>query len=99
MKSIKTSIRIGASPQTVWSIMDDLSRYPEWNELTPDLAGRTTVGSVVRGTLVKPGSPRIPIAPTINAIVAAREFRWVTEVPGDQGSARASLRPDTHRGR
>ena len=82
MKTIKTTIRIDASPQTVWSIMDDLERYPEWNRLTPDLTGRTTVGSVVRGTLVKENAPRIPLSPTIRAIVGAREFRWLTSVPG-----------------
>ena len=82
MKTIKTTIRIDAGPQTVWSIMDDLERYPEWNRLTPDLTGRTTVGSVVRGTLVKGNAPRIPLSPTIRAIVGAREFRWLTEVPG-----------------
>ena len=82
MKSIKTAIRIDASPQTVWSVMDDLQRYPEWNRLTPDLSGRTTVGSVVRGSLVKEGAPIVPLAPTIKAIVGAREFRWLTDVPG-----------------
>ncbi len=85
MKTIKTTIRIDASPQTVWSIMDDLPLYPEWNRLTPDLAGRTTVGSVVRGTLMKEGAPNVPLKPTITTIVGAREFRWLTLVPGDQG--------------
>lgn len=98
MKSIKTAIHIDASPQTVWAVMDDLERYPEWNRLTPDLAGRTTVGSVVRGTLIKPDSPRIPLAPTINAIVGAREFRWLTDVPGFRAEHYFFLAPDGNGG-
>ena len=85
MKTIETAVRIEASPQTVWSIMDDLARYPEWNALTPDLAGRTTVGSVVRGTLAKEGAPNVPLRPVVTVVVGAREFRWLTLVPGDQG--------------
>jgi hypothetical protein len=93
MKTIKTFIKINASPQNVWSVMDDLQRYPEWNHLTPDLAGRTTVGSIVRGTLTKQGAPQVPIGPTINAVVGAREFRWLTKVPGFRAEHYFFLQP------
>ena len=98
MKSIKTSIEIGASPQTVWSIMDDLRQYPAWNRLTPDLSGRTTVGSVVRGTLVKPATPPIQISPIITSIVGAREFRWLTDVPGFRAEHFFLLKPTSDGG-
>ena len=93
MKTIETKIRIDASPQTVWSIVDDLQRYPEWNRLTPDLSGRTTVDSIVRGTLMKPNTPPIPISPTINAIVGARHFRWLTNGPGFRAEHYFTLTP------
>jgi S-(hydroxymethyl)glutathione synthase len=98
MKTIKTTIKINATPQTVWSVMDDLQRYPEWNHLTPDLAGRTTVGSIVRGTLTKQGAPQVPIGPTINAIVGAREFRWLTNVPGFRAEHYFLLQPTSEGG-
>ena len=85
MKTLETQITIDASPQTVWSILDDLARYPEWNALVPELRGRTTVGETVEGKLVQPNTPVIPLAPTLTRIVGARELRWVTIVPGDQG--------------
>lgn len=85
MKSLETEIEIAASPQTVWSILDDLRRYPEWNSLVPKLAGTTTVGQVVTGELVQPNMPVIPLAPTLTRIVGGRELRWLTVVPGDQG--------------
>ena len=85
MKTLETVIDIDASPQTVWSIMDDLERYPEWNALVPELKGRTTVGEVVEGKLVQPNTPVLPLAPTLTRIVGARELRWITVVPGDEG--------------
>lgn len=85
MKTLATEITINASPQTVWSILDDLERYPEWNALVPELRGRTTVGETVEGKLVQPNTPVIPLAPTLTRIVGARELRWITIVPGDQG--------------
>lgn len=94
MKTIETRIKIDAPAQTVWSIMDDLENYPAWNRLTADLSGRTTVGSVVRGTLTKGGgSPAVPLSPTLTAIVGAREFRWLTNVPGFHAEHYFLLRP------
>ena len=94
MKTIETKVRINASPQTVWSVMDDLQNYPEWNRLTADLTGRTTVGSILRGTLTKGGaSPAIALSPTITAIVGAREFRWLTKAPGFHAEHYFLLRP------
>ena len=85
MKTLKTEVTIDALPQTVWSILDDLEKYPEWNSLLPELRGRTTVGSIVKGRLVQPNMPVIPLSPTLTRIVGARELRWMSIVPGEQG--------------
>lgn len=82
METLKTRIQIPASPQTVWSILDDLKRYPEWNALVPELSGRTTVGEVVTGKFVLPNMPVVPLSPTLLRIVGARELRWVTVMQG-----------------
>ena len=82
---MKTGVTINAPPQTVWSILDNLEKYPEWNSLVPQLRGKTTVGSVVTGKLVQPNMPEIPLSPTLTRIVGARELRWITIVPGEQG--------------
>lgn len=82
MISVTTKLHIHAAPQTVWSLLDNLAHYPAWNRLPPDLTGRTTVGSVLRGTLSKPGAPDVPIAPTLMAAIGARELRWLTDAPG-----------------
>ncbi|WP_108610617.1 SRPBCC family protein [Aminobacter sp. MSH1] len=81
MPILETEITINALPQTVWSVLDDLEHYPEWNSLVPDLKGITTVGRVVTGTLIQPNTPDIPLSPTVTRIIAGRELRWVTEAP------------------
>lgn len=79
MRILDTEIEIDAAPQTVWAVMDDLARYPEWNPLVPDLRGLTVVGQSVAGTLRQENIPDIPLNPTLTRIVGARELRWLTE--------------------
>jgi len=78
MKRLETEIEINASTQTVWSVMDDLERYPEWNPLVPELSGRTTVGRVVTGMIVLHNVPAFALTPTLIRIVGARELRWIS---------------------
>lgn len=82
-KTLETDIQINASPQTVWSVMDDLDRYPEWNALVPIFAGRTTVGEVLDGMIVLNGIPPFPLTPTLLRVVGARELRWITRKPDE----------------
>jgi S-(hydroxymethyl)glutathione synthase len=82
-KTLETDIQINASPQTVWSVMDDLDRYPEWNALVPEFAGRTTVGEVLNGMIVLNEIPPFPLTPTLLRVVGARELRWITLKPDE----------------
>ncbi len=81
MKLLETSIAIDAPAQTVWAVLDELASYPEWNQMLPDIAGRTTVGGQVTTTFVRPNTPVMKISPKITRIVAARELRWLTQAP------------------
>ncbi len=85
MPSVVTEIDIAADPQTVWSILDDLPRYPEWNPVVPRLKGRTTLNQRLDGELVIRDLPTPPLTPRVNRVVAVREFRWISEIPGDTG--------------
>jgi S-(hydroxymethyl)glutathione synthase len=86
VKTLKTEIAIEASPQTVWSILDDLDRYAEWNALLPRIAGRTTVGETLDAAIAYTGQASIDFRPKLLRIVGARELRWVSEIPGDPPS-------------
>ena len=39
MKIISAGIEIGAPPMTVWAVLTDLGRYPEWNPLFREASG------------------------------------------------------------
>lgn len=83
MKIVRTEITIDAPPQTVWSILDDLRRYPEWNRVLARIAGRTTVGRALDGEISFSDGSSFQFAPVISCIVGARELRWYSEVPGE----------------
>ncbi|MFD2055800.1 SRPBCC family protein [Mesorhizobium calcicola] len=87
MPVLESEILIDATPQTVWSVLDDIERYPEWNPALPALSGRTTVGQKVVGTLRQPNVPEREVTPTITRIVGARELRWFSQAPGGVFSA------------
>ena len=84
-KVIRTEITINATPQTVWSIMDDLERYPEWNTLLPLVEGRTTVGQVLNAKIAYPNLDAFSFSPMLTRIVGGRELRWISVVLGDDG--------------
>jgi S-(hydroxymethyl)glutathione synthase len=85
MRILETETTIDAPPQTVWSVLDDLVSYSEWNPLVPELHGLTVVGRILTGRMLLPDSPEIPLSPRLTRIIAARELRWLTVIPGDQG--------------
>lgn len=81
MFTLETEIHIDAPAQTVWSILDDIASYPEWNPLIPEISGRTTVGETLKIRLVQPGLPDLHLTPHLVRIVGARELRWLTALP------------------
>lgn len=81
MRMLETSIAIDAPAQTVWAVLDELASYPDWNQMLPDITGRTTVGGQLTTSFVRPNTPVMKISPKITRIVAARELRWLTQAP------------------
>ena len=41
MKTISAAIEIGTPPMTVWAVITDLDRYPEWNPLFREASGES----------------------------------------------------------
>tara|TARA_R110002049_G_scaffold23490_78_gene82936 strand:- start:3420 stop:3926 length:507 start_codon:yes stop_codon:yes gene_type:complete len=44
---VRHEIVIAADTATVWSLLADIERYPEWNRYSPNVTGRVAVGEVV----------------------------------------------------
>ena len=47
-KQIKTSININASCETIWNILTDFERYPDWNPFIKSILGDVKVGNRVK---------------------------------------------------
>jgi uncharacterized protein YndB with AHSA1/START domain len=45
MKTMSATIQVGAPPMTVWAILTDLKRYPDWNPLFREASGQIAVGN------------------------------------------------------
>ncbi len=86
MKVVRTEIVIDASAQTIWSILDDLELYVDWNRVLPEVRGLTTVGRHIDAVICFTGSEPQPFSPKLIRIVGARELRWVSEIPGESVS-------------
>jgi len=59
MKIISAAIEIGAPPMTVWAVITDLGRYPEWNPLFREASGEVAVGETITLRSVHPVNGRM----------------------------------------
>lgn len=75
MKELRTEIEIQASPETVWQILTDLAKYPEWNPLITHAIGKAEVGVRVDITIPS-GSKEMILHCTVIKAEPNRELRW-----------------------
>lgn len=79
-ETVLTEILIAAPPQVVWSILDDLDRYSEWNRTVPTISGRTTVGAFIDAEIGFTGMGSHAFRAEILRVVPGRELRWMSRV-------------------
>jgi hypothetical protein len=83
VKIISASIEIGAPPMTVWAVITDLGRYPEWNPLFREASGEVAVGQRITLRSVHPANGRVmTVKPTIVVAEPGVELRWAAGLPG-----------------
>jgi len=80
MKQIRTDIIINASPKTVWEILTDFDRYPEWNPFIKSFEGKPEPGSRFRVTIQQPDSSPMTFRPTCRIMREQAEFRWLGQL-------------------
>lgn len=77
MKTIQTEIHIAATPRTVWSILTDLQRYPDWNPFIISAQGALTPGQKLTVRIAPPGRKPITFKPTVKSVGEDHELRWL----------------------
>lgn len=83
MRELVTSVAIDAPPETVWEVLTDFERYPEWNPFMR-IVGRASEGARIAVELRPPGGRPTTFRPTVTASVYGRELAWVGHlgIPG-----------------
>jgi hypothetical protein len=76
---VHTEIGIDASPETVWAVISDFERYPEWNPLMVKVSGRPAEGERMEWTSVIENAARDYNA-AIDRAVPNRELAWTGPV-------------------
>lgn len=71
-KEIRTSIKINATPEKVWSIFTDFENYPNWNPFISSLTGTVAVGETIKIKL-----PGMTFKPTVLKFEKNKELRWI----------------------
>jgi hypothetical protein len=77
MKELKTEIRIKATPETVWGILADFDKYPDWNPFIRSVSGIVAVGNKITVRLEPPGASGMTFSPRVLVFDKNREFRWL----------------------
>ena len=84
MAVYRTTLPIAATAETVWAILTDFERWPEWNPSVPSIRGAAEVGSTVKLTLAMPGRPSAKVKATLTEVVPERRLCWHGNVRGDR---------------
>jgi hypothetical protein len=77
MQTIKTSITIQASKETVWNILSNFRDYPNWNPFIRSIQGEMKEGAQLKVTLRPEGDRQFQFTPTILQAEPGNTFRWL----------------------
>ena len=77
MREVKSEIIIESSANTVWKILTDFERYPEWNPFIKSISGEQRVGAKLKLSIQPVGASGMTFKPTVLDIKENRELHWL----------------------
>jgi carbon monoxide dehydrogenase subunit G len=90
----ETSRHIDAPSQSVWEVLYDVARWPEWTP-TVDSVERLDDGAFGVGSRARVRQPKLPRADwEVTDVVDGRSFTWEARGPGMRTIARHEVVPD-----
>jgi hypothetical protein len=75
--TIKTEIRIQASPEKVWAIFSDFKNYPTWNPFIKKIEGSVELGRHFKAYIEPPQSNGMTFKPKVLVYEPQKELRWI----------------------
>ncbi len=76
-KLIYSEITVHATPQKVWGILTDFSKYPSWNPFIKSFKGQPVVGKTIEAHICPPGAKGMTFKPEILQYKQNEELRWI----------------------
>jgi len=76
MKVLHASVDVDAPAETVWKVIADTSRYPEWNPFIQKVEGDLREGGRVAVTIKAPGRKPVTFKALVHRLDPGRELRW-----------------------
>ena len=74
---INTEIEINAPSETVWNLLTDTSRFPEWNPFIRRLRGELKPGQKLAVFIQPSGARGMEFKPVVLKVVPNKELRWL----------------------
>jgi len=74
---LNSEIEINASPETVWKLLTETSRFPEWNPFIRRLSGELQVGQKLVVFMQPSGASGMEFKPEVLKVEPNRELRWL----------------------
>jgi hypothetical protein len=74
---LNSEIEIKASPETVWNLLTDISRFPEWNPFIRRLRGNLEAGQKLVVFIQPSGTRGMEFNPVVLKVEPNRELRWL----------------------
>ena len=79
MKEFSTSTEINAASETIWRILTDAAKYPEWDPGIASINGKIAPGEQL--TLYTKVAPERAFKPTVIEFVPNRKMVWRSGMP------------------
>jgi len=72
--SCEVSCKIHASAETIWALLTDAERFPQWNSTVTSIGGKIALGETLE--LRVPAAPKRVFKPKVTAFEANRSMVW-----------------------
>jgi hypothetical protein len=80
MRELRTEIEIDARPESVWEILVDFAKYPEWNPFIKSISGEASEGSRLKVRIEPDGGKAMTFEPKVVAVDVNKKFAWKGKV-------------------
>ena len=74
---LNAEIEINASSETVWNLLTDTSRFPEWNPFIRRLRGELKAGQKLVVFIQPSGTRGMEFKPVVLKVEPNKELRWL----------------------